>query len=182
MTAKTILTRLAGAAWLVAVGVAASSCSDVSKGELARKVSTRASPGSFRSAGVSTVVERRCGSLDCHGSLARNMRVYSSRGLRLPNDAGIGPGQGETTLEEITANYHSLMTIEPEITNSVVEGGDPNQLLLIKKPLGVEKHKGGVMFRRGDDTERCLITWLSEDLITPVDKDACTRAALFPKE
>ncbi len=177
-----LLTRLAAASWLVGLAMAASSCGDVSKGELARQVSTRASPGSFRAAGVSTVIERRCGSLDCHGSLARNMRIYSSRGLRLPNEAGVRPGEGDTTIDEITANYHSAMTIEPEATNAVVAGGDPNQLLLIKKPLGIEKHKGGTVFRRGDDTERCLVTWLTEDLITPVDSAACARAAIFPKE
>lgn len=162
--------------------LAAPGCSPPDKGELERTVSTRASPVSFRTNGVSTVIEKRCGSLDCHGSPARNLRVYSSAGLRLPNDAGIVPGQGETTLDEITANYHSLMTLEPEQTNKVIEGADPYTLLIVKKPLEIEKHKGGPVIRRGDDAERCLVSWLKEDLLSPIDKDACTRAAAFPKE
>lgn len=165
---------------LALTGVA--SCSGPSKGELDRVVSTRASPGSFRAAGVSTVFEKRCGSLDCHGTLGRNMRIYSSRGLRLPNDAGLLPGQGDTTLDEVTANYQSILTLEPEATNAVIEGGDPYSLLVVKKPLELEKHKGGQSIRRGDDAERCIVSWLREDLLAPIDKDACTRAAQFPKE
>jgi len=157
-------------------------CEGPDKGELERKVSTRASPGSFRTAGVTTVFERRCGSLDCHGGIERNLRIYSSNGLRLPNDAGLRPGAGETTLDEITANYQSILTLEPEATNDVLDGADPYKLLVLKKPLELEKHKGGPAIRKGDDAERCLISWLKEDLINPVDKDACARAAIFPKE
>lgn len=163
------------------VGLALGACS-VPKGELEREVGTRATPGSFRAAGVTTVFEKRCGSLDCHGSTARNLRIYSSRGLRLPNDAGLTPGQGETTLDEITANYQSIMTLEPEITNEVLAGADPDGLLVLKKALNVEKHKGGPVIRRGDDAERCIATWFEEGSLTPVDKDACARAAVFPKE
>ncbi len=157
-------------------------CSGPDKGELERKVSTRASPGSFRSAGVSTVLEKRCGSLDCHGTVGRNMRIYSSGGLRLPNEAGLRPGAGETTIDEITANYQSVMTLEPERTNEVVDGADPYVLLVVKKPLELEKHKGGSSIRKGDDAERCIVSWLKEDLLNPIDKGACARAAIFPKE
>jgi len=169
---------------LVVAGALAfgASCSAPDKGELSRNVSARASPGSFRSNGVSAVFEKRCGSLDCHGSLARNMRVYSSRGLRLPNDAGLAVGSGDTTLDEITANYQSILTLEPEETNAVLDGADPNTLLVVKKPLNVEKHKGGQVIRRGDDAERCIVSWLQEDLLTPIDREACSRAAVFPKE
>jgi hypothetical protein len=167
---------------LVLLAVFAAGCSPPDKGELDRNVSTRASPGSFRTNGVSTVFEKRCGSLDCHGSSARNMRIYSSRGLRLPNDAGVTVSVGATTLDEITANYQSILTLEPEETNAVIQGGDPNTLLVVKKPLALEKHKGGQVIRRGDDAERCITSWLKEDLVTPIDKEACTRAAIFPKE
>lgn len=157
-------------------------CSGVEKGELERKVGTRAAPGSFRTAGVSLVFERRCGSLDCHGSTARNMRIYSSQGLRLPNDAGLKTGAGDTTLDEITANYQSILTLEPEATNAVIDGGDPYKLLVLKKPLELEKHKGGPSIRKGDDAERCLVSWFKEDILNPIDKAACTTAGIFPKE
>lgn len=166
----------------VVVTASTPACSPPPKGELEREVSTRASPGSFRAAGVSKVFEKRCGSLDCHGSAARNMRIYSSQGLRLPNDAGLAPGAGDTTLDEVTANYQSILTLEPEETNNVILGGDPYKLLVVKKPLEIEKHKGGPTIRRGDDAERCIVSWLEEDSTKPVDKAACERAAIFPKE
>jgi hypothetical protein len=157
-------------------------CSGPEKGEIERKVATRATPGSFRNAGVSTVFEKRCGSLDCHGGIGRNLRIYSSGGLRLPNEAGLKPGTGETTLDEITANYQSIMTLEPEVTNDVIDGADPYSLLIVKKPLELEKHKGGSAIRKGDDAERCIVSWLKEDALSPIDTGACARAAIFPKE
>ena len=175
--------RLAVAAFLAAALTSALACT-VEKGELERKAgATRGAPGSFRTIGVSRVFEKRCGSLDCHGGTNRNMRIYSSDGLRLPNDAGRGPGAGDTTLDEITANYQSIMTLEPEATNDVVAGtGDPYSLLIVKKPLAIENHKGGQSIRRGDDAERCIVSWLKEDLLNPIDIGACQRASVFPRE
>ena len=188
MKAVGLQARLLAIAIIAASGAAAS-CSGPSKGELERKVTIldagggqRASPGSFRANGVNLVFEKRCGSLDCHGDVARNLRIYSSRGLRLPNDAGLVPGSGDTTLDEITANYQSIMTLEPEATNAVIEGGDPYQLLIVKKPLEIERHKSGPIIRQGDDAERCIVSWLKEDTTAPIDKGACDRAAVFPKE
>ena len=169
----------------LAAASATIACSGPPKGEIERRVSTRASPGSFRANGVSVVFERRCGSLDCHGSLTRNMRIYSSRGLRLPNDAGLVVGGGDTTLDEITANYQSILTVEPEQTNAVIDGADPYTLLIMKKPLDApagEKHKGGAAFKKGDDAEHCILSWLKEDILNPIDKAACAGAAIFPKE
>lgn len=158
-------------------------CSPPAKGELERKTSTRASPNSFRVNGVGIVFEKRCGSLDCHGTLARNLRIYSSRGLRLPNDAGLAPGVGDTSIDEITENYRSITTLEPEATNDVIDGADPSSSLqILKKPLEVEKHKGGQSIRKGDDAERCIVSWFKEDPLNPIDKDACARAAVFPRE
>src|SRR6516225_3603181 len=83
--------------------------------------------------GVSSVFERNCGTLDCHGSDARAMRIYGQYGLRKPpgltttyepteagadgaaptddnsdqdTDAGPNlPGKQPTTPEEQLANY-----------------------------------------------------------------------------
>ena len=181
MIARRILSLL----FLSSLGLGASlvACSGPDKGELERKVGTRGSPGEFRNSGVTTVFEKRCGSLDCHGGIGRNMQIYSSNGLRLPNDAGLTPGAGGTSLDEITANYQSIMTLEPEKTNEVVDdGADPYGLLIVKKPLELEKHKGGAAIRKGDDAERCIVSWLKADVLNPIDKGACARAALFPKE
>jgi hypothetical protein len=168
----------------VSVAVAASfACSGPDKGELDRAASLRGQASVFRTAGVGTVFERRCGSLDCHGSISRNMRIYSSRGLRLPNEAGLLPGGGETTLDESTANYNSILLLEPERTNEVLRGelAPEVAMLVLKKPLGIESHKGGLSIRKGDDAERCIVTWLTASS-TEVDANACARAAVFPKE
>jgi hypothetical protein len=74
------------------------------------------------------------------------------------------------------------MTLEPELTNRVIEGADPYELLILRKPLEIEKHKGGPAMKRGDDAEICIVSWLKKDAVTAIDRDACTRAAIFPKE
>ncbi len=131
---------------------------------------------------MSVVFEKRCGSLDCHGGIGRNLRIYSASGERLPNDAGLRPGTGDTTREEKLASYHSILGLEPEPTNAVLAGDDPYSLLILKKPLQLESHKGGQPIRRGDDAEQCIVSWLKADPTAPIDQNACARAAIFPKE
>ena len=139
--------------------------------------------GTAQTCGVSAMLERRCGSLDCHGYTRRPLRIYSKYGLRLPpidaNDASIinEPGSGETTPEEKSANYRSLVGVEPEKTEDVAKNNaTPDTLLIYKKPLGIEGHKGGVPVNKGDDSERCLVSWLRGT----TDKTACGKAAELP--
>lgn len=169
---------------LLASAGAGASCSAPDEGVLVREPATsRAALAPFESA-VSVVFEKRCGSLDCHGTTGRNLRVYSSAGLRLPNDAGLKPGGGATTTEERIANYHALLDLEPERTRDVLAGDDPYEMLILKKPLGIESHKGGAPIRRGDDAETCIVSWLEANVATgqTTDLNACGRAAIFPKE
>lgn len=63
-----------------ALGVAAPAC--LSSDELGSTDFSCPSPDGFRV--VSQVVERRCGTLDCHGDPGRSFRVYGRAGLRLP--------------------------------------------------------------------------------------------------
>jgi hypothetical protein len=152
--------------------------------------------------GVGAVFERNCGSLDCHGSDARPLRIYSQYGLRKPpglvtvyepvdggaeagvpedidedTDAGPNlPGKQPTTPEESLANYQAIVSLEPRVMQSVMKGGDPNQLLLLKKPLLIEKHKGGPALHKGGDAENCIRGWLKNK----VDKAACTAGARLP--
>jgi len=136
--------------------------------------------GTGQTCGVSAMLERRCGSLDCHGFVRRPFRVYSKFGLRLPpleGDASVEPGTGDTTPEERSANYRSAVGVEPEQTQAVAKAGaNPNTLLLYKKPLNVESHKGGVAINKGDDAETCLVSWLKG----VTDKVACGKAAELP--
>lgn len=153
--------------------------------------------------GVSAVFERSCASIDCHGNESRALRLYSQYGLRLPpgvstvveeetpgaadagsipfdeeEDAGPAPipGSVPTTPEEVLANYQSIVSLEPRIMQAVIKGGDPYQLLLLKKPLQVETHKGGPALSKGRDAERCIVSWLKGT----VEKAACTASSRLP--
>src|SRR5690606_33232984 len=115
-------------------------------------------------AAVSPVIEQRCGSLDCHGSIARPFRVYGSRGLRhidvydpdavnqlsdpsLAEENGTYPGTDgkatPTTEAEMEQTRRSACGLEPEKINRVINGElRPEDLLLVRKPLEIERHKG----------------------------------------
>ena len=118
---------------------------------------------------VSYFLERRCGTLDCHGQVGRPLRIYGRYGLRLLNDAGLTPITGDTTEAERAANYRAVVGLEPEEMSRVVSGEDsPESLLIILKPLGDEedsrgvRHKGGSLISRGDAFGyECLTRWLS---------------------
>ena len=125
---------------------------------------------------VSNVLERRCGTLDCHGEYARPLRIYGQNGLRLAtqdeildsseareNDTVSG-GKG-TTDEEVELNWRSVCGLEPERTALVVAGQlSPNELMLLRKPLqlegNLEKHKGGQLFLSGGPGDVCVSCWL----------------------
>jgi hypothetical protein len=111
---------------------------------------------------VAQLMEHRCGTLDCHGSASRNLRVYGDEGLRLSaSDQPCVPP--ETTTAEVGQDYESIVDLEPESLSTVVanHGADPQSLTLIAKPLGIESHMGGTVFQMGDDTYTCLTSWLA---------------------
>lgn len=159
-------------------------CNVPDRGQVERPVSSRATQADFLSDGVDLVFEKRCGSLDCHGSSARNMRIYSSDGLRLANDAGISSGTADTTAAERLANYQSILGVEPRATTDVLNGGDPYTMLVMKKPLLIESHKGGQVIRLGDDAENCIYSWLHAEAEAgaPTNATACASAADYPHE
>ncbi|WP_394847222.1 hypothetical protein LZC95_07105 [Pendulispora brunnea] len=142
--------------------------------------------GAFATGNVSYFLERRCGTLDCHGRIERPLRIYGQRGLRLPNDAGLTPSSGETSEAEKTANYRSALGLEPEQLNRVMTGENPAILLLISKPLSYDpdvpgtdkgvRHRGGPQIIQGQDGYNCLFNWLggtfNDDTVA-----ACKRAA-----
>jgi hypothetical protein len=133
--------------------------------------------GDANNAGVHTFLEKRCGTLDCHGQIGRPFRLYSTGGLRLLNDAGLASGLGADTPEEIYANYTALVTVQPEETSKVVSGLEPpTALLVVAKPLGLQTHKGGMVFASGAPGDVCLETWLTGH----VDMSACDNAAMVP--
>ncbi len=117
--------------------------------------------GDANNPGVHAFLERRCGTLDCHGQVGRAFRLYSAGGLRIPNDASLVAGGGPDTAEEVLANYQSLVGLQPEQMSRVVAHLDPpTSLLIVAKPLGLQTHKGGQELATGDSGDACLESWL----------------------
>lgn len=113
-------------------------------------------------AGVSLVLERRCGTLDCHGQVGRPLRIYGQDGLRYVDDAGNFPGGALTTETEHELNYQAVIGLQPELMTLVVQGQDqPEVLMLLRKPMQLERHKGGPVFVSGDAAYTCITSWLS---------------------
>jgi hypothetical protein len=125
---------------------------------------------------VSTFLDRRCGSLDCHGVRYRNLRMWGRDGMRLA--AGDVPGGAVTSPAEIDATYLSVVRLEPEIMNAVASdhGAEPERLTFVRKARGTERHAGGALVVVGDDQDRCITSWLAN----ATDAAACTRAAAIP--
>jgi hypothetical protein len=122
---------------------------------------------------VAQVLVRYCGTLDCHGSRARNLRLYGSEGLRwASSDRPQTPTCSSD--DEFTQDYASIVGLEPELLSAVVadHGTSPERLSLIRKARGQEAHKGGTPIHEGDAADRCLVSWLADR----TDLDACLSA------
>lgn len=135
---------------------------------------------SFR--GVAQVLVHHCGSLDCHGTPQRNLRIYGNEGLRraagdvpyFRRDAGSDDaGVHGTSDAEINEDYLSIIALEPELISAVfAEGGArPERLTLVRKARGQEAHKGDAPIKQGDDSDTCITSWLAGK----PDTAACTR-------
>jgi hypothetical protein len=121
---------------------------------------------------VAPMLVRRCGSIDCHGSRFRNMRVYGYGGLRLGSNRPDRPER--VTEEEARATFESVIGLEPELMRDVVSSGgaNPERLTLLRKGRNEENHKGDRQLVRDDDADRCLTSWLANK----VEEGACNRA------
>ncbi len=128
---------------------------------------------------VDPYLARRCGSLDCHGQLGRAYRVYGRAGLRLTTvqDGGLVSGGQPSDPEELRANYQTLVALEPEEMSRLMarQGDNPNLLMLLRKPLRLERHKGGPAMAEDDAGYRCVIAWLSIPVVdgfgAPIPKE-----------
>ncbi len=119
---------------------------------------------------VDPYLQRRCGTLDCHGQPGRAYRLYGFTGFRLYNlDAGLVSGQQPTTPEEVLANYQAAVALEPEEMSRLMatQGTDPNKLLLLRKALRIERHKGGPAMAEDDPGYRCVVAWLRIRTVRP---------------
>jgi hypothetical protein len=106
---------------------------------------------------LDTFLNRRCGTLDCHGAAGRAFRHYGSLGLRrlegkadeFSGDASVEAGAlgrragiGVTTPDEIRANYAGIIALEPEVISRIValngDLSDNRELdwMFLRKALG----------------------------------------------
>jgi hypothetical protein len=116
----------------------------------------------------------RCGSIDCHGSEYRNMRLYGYGGTRLdPKDHPDSPTT--TTAAEVAQDYDAVVSLEPSITRDVAaaKGSGAEQLTFVRKGRGQEAHKGGSPIAPGDAADRCVLSWLAGS----VDTNSCKSVA-----
>lgn len=129
---------------------------------------------------VSPYIERRCGTLDCHGQPTRPMRIYGQLGLRLPTGdpmtVNVSGGAG-TTPEELEANYAAVCNLDPEAMAESAEtiGASADQLLLVNKMRGKERHKGGTAAAEQSPGDRCVLLWLKFKTAADVEPE-CTKA------
>jgi hypothetical protein len=159
---------------LVALGFGASSCAG--EGELEafgcpnREVFVNS---------VSPYLERRCGTLDCHGSMTRPMRIYGQLGLRHPEENNVSGGIATTALE-LDSNFASVCNVDPEPMQEVTDdrGASADKLLIVNKARGLERHKGGKIVDIQDPGDRCITGWLR---LTPADQvEAACNLAIEP--
>jgi hypothetical protein len=125
---------------------------------------------------VADAMQLHCGTLDCHGQVGRNMRLYGQFGLRL-NPKGDPLGQ-VTSTAEYDACYASIVALEPEAMSQVVQrAAPPDTLAMVRKPRGIEEHKGGQVVVEGDALDRCMVGWL----VGQFDANSCTAVVQTPR-
>jgi hypothetical protein len=122
---------------------------------------------------VSEMLGTRCGSLDCHGSPARPLRLYHHQGMRRAK--GDVPGGDDTRQDEHDANFLSVTGLEPELIAEVADGGGEGAegLVLHGKAYGLMKHDGGEVLVDGTNAARCFTSWLAGR----VEVEACDAAS-----
>jgi hypothetical protein len=124
---------------------------------------------------VAQVFVDSCGSIDCHGSKYRNMRLFGFGSERL--DPTMEPDAQDTTSPEVDEDYNAVVSVEPEVTRAVAQdhGHDPERLTFLRKGRGAEAHKGGTRLIVGGPADNCVLSWLAGSV------DGATCRAAVPR-
>ena len=83
----------------------------------------------------------------------------------MPNSDNLAAGSGPTSVAEINANYIALVGLQPELVTSLMAkpnrtADDVRHLLILAKPLQLERHKGGPALLLGEPADECIELWL----------------------
>jgi hypothetical protein len=134
-------------------------------------------PDATSFAPVASMLVQACGTLDCHGTVGRNLRLYGDTALRF-SATDVPSTLIPTTADEVAEDYAGVVGLEPEKMSAVVAAGgaNPESLTLVRKAMGTEAHKGGAVIAQGDARYVCVTTWLQGQ----VDAGACTAALSLP--
>lgn len=131
---------------------------------------------------VADALQKHCGTLDCHGNNARNMRLFGYYGIRQFDKDRVN--FTATTPAEYEMTYQSVITIDPERLSRIVASGGAgiDKWLVLSKGRGTEHHKGGARLAPGGAADTCLVSWVlarSEADSGPgiVNAAACVAAA-----
>ena len=131
---------------------------------------------------VGDFLDHRCGSLDCHGQVGRNLQIWGCEGMRLAQtdvpQCSRALGGRNTTPDEHQATYRSLVGLEPAVMTAVVagQGQQPQLLTFVQKAVGAQAHKGGVLITPGDPQDQCITSWLAGQ----TNVSACASAIGYP--
>lgn len=122
---------------------------------------------------VARVLVQRCGSIDCHGSYYRNMRLFGFGSQRL-DPTSLPDSPPDITPAEVDADFDTVVGLEPSIMREVLASGGRNasRLTFIRKARGQEAHKGGQRIVPGDSADACVLSWLASE----VDAESCNAA------
>lgn len=184
MTESAISPKLFGVPVLLGVLYAATGLSCASKPDASRTTEISLPNYPIYQRHVDSWLQKRCGTLDCHGQPGRAYRLYGFSGFRLYNvDAGLLTGQQATSPAETRANFDAFVSLDPEEFSRVLEADvtEMNRLLVIRKALNLERHKGGAVMSEDDNSYRCLRAWLranpaAETTLPAEDIKFCTDA------
>jgi hypothetical protein len=115
---------------------------------------------------VSDAVVYQCGTLDCHGSAFRNMRLYGYGSQRLDPTLDPDSRPGIRFPAEVRHNYDAIAGVEPEKFIEVVSQGgrEPERLAIVAKARALQNHKGGPIMKPGDPIDDCITSWLAKNV------------------
>jgi hypothetical protein len=154
-----MMSRESFSTWAAACALSGALCGSCASPPPDGRITQSRLPDAAAFGPVAAMLDVTCGTLDCHGTAFRNLRLVGSAGLRLtPGDTPLVPLCD--TADEVSQDYLSVVGLEPEAMTEVASGGDPSLLTMVRKARGTEAHKGGALWSQGDDSDTCLTSWL----------------------